>query len=76
MTWSEVWHEGLEEASRMYFGDGNVDGMLYRLQVSIVDDDNFSCNEEKKRGGRCESCKFIKKILLYYLLSPTVKLHR
>lgn len=33
MTWSELWHEGLEEASRMYFGDGNVDGMLERLQV-------------------------------------------
>jgi len=33
MTWPEVWHEGLEEASRMYFGDGNVEGMLQRLQV-------------------------------------------
>lgn len=33
MTWPEVWHEGLEEASRMYFGDGNVEGMLHRLQV-------------------------------------------
>ncbi|CAM9868303.1 unnamed protein product, partial [Sphacelaria rigidula] len=33
MTWSEVWHEGLEEASRMYFGDGNVEGMRTRLQM-------------------------------------------
>lgn len=33
MTWSEVWHEGLDEASRMYFGDGNVDGMVARLRV-------------------------------------------
>lgn len=36
MTWSEVWHEGLEEASRMYFGDGNIEGMLDRLQVCCV----------------------------------------
>lgn len=33
MTWPEVWHEGLEEASCMYFRDGNVEGMLDRLQV-------------------------------------------
>ena len=33
MTWPEVWHEGLDEASRMYFGDGNKEGMLERLQV-------------------------------------------
>ena len=36
MTWSEVWHEGLEEASRMYFGDDNVEGMLNRLQVKTT----------------------------------------
>ncbi|CAM9628539.1 unnamed protein product, partial [Phaeothamnion confervicola] len=28
ILWHEQWHEGLEEASRMYFGDGNVRGML------------------------------------------------
>jgi serine/threonine-protein kinase mTOR len=28
ILWHELWHEGLEEASRLYFGDGNVKGML------------------------------------------------
>jgi len=28
ILWHELWHEGLEEASRLYFGDGNVRGML------------------------------------------------
>jgi len=28
ILWHEQWHEGLEEASRMYFGDGNVKSML------------------------------------------------
>ncbi|EXJ58070.1 FKBP12-rapamycin complex-associated protein [Cladophialophora yegresii CBS 114405] len=31
VLWHELWHEGLEEASRLYFGDGNVDGMLATL---------------------------------------------
>lgn len=28
VLWHEQWHEGLEEASRLYFGDHNIDGML------------------------------------------------
>jgi FKBP12-rapamycin complex-associated protein len=28
ILWLETWHEGLEEASRLYFGEGNVAGML------------------------------------------------
>lgn len=28
VLWHEQWYEGLEEASRMYFGDHNIDGML------------------------------------------------
>lgn len=24
ILWHEQWHEGLEEASRLYFGDGNI----------------------------------------------------
>ena len=28
ILWHEMWHEGLEEASRLYFGERNVDGML------------------------------------------------
>ncbi|KAF2097118.1 FAT-domain-containing protein [Rhizodiscina lignyota] len=28
VLWHEQWHEGLEEASRLYFGDHNIDGMF------------------------------------------------
>lgn len=28
ILWHEQWHEALEEASRLYFGDSNVQGML------------------------------------------------
>ena len=28
ILWHEVWHEGIEDASRLYFGDGNVSSML------------------------------------------------
>ncbi|RKP06910.1 kinase-like domain-containing protein, partial [Thamnocephalis sphaerospora] len=28
ILWHEMWHEGLEEASRLYFGDHNIDGMF------------------------------------------------
>lgn len=28
ILWEESWHWGLEEASRQYFGDGNVQSML------------------------------------------------
>lgn len=32
ILWHEQWHEGLEEASRLYFGDSNVAGMLAILE--------------------------------------------
>ena len=32
VLWHEQWHEGLEEASRLYFGESNVEGMLDCLQ--------------------------------------------
>lgn len=28
ILWHEMWHEGLEEASRLYFGERNVKGMF------------------------------------------------
>jgi len=31
VLWHELWHEGLEEASRLYFGDHDVEGMLSTL---------------------------------------------
>jgi FKBP12-rapamycin complex-associated protein len=32
ILWHELWHEGLEEASRLYFGEKNVQGMLNILE--------------------------------------------
>ncbi|ORZ13215.1 armadillo-type protein [Absidia repens] len=32
ILWHEMWHEGLEEASRLYFGDRNVDAMFATLE--------------------------------------------
>ncbi|KAK0063750.1 serine/threonine-protein kinase mTOR-like isoform X1 [Biomphalaria pfeifferi] len=32
ILWHELWHEGLEEASRLYFGDRNVRGMFSTLE--------------------------------------------
>ena len=31
ILWEETWHWGLEEASRQYFGEGNVQAMLDTL---------------------------------------------
>ncbi|KAK4911762.1 phosphatidylinositol kinase-related protein kinase tor1, partial [Elasticomyces elasticus] len=31
ILWHELWHEGLEEASRLYFGDNDVEGMFATL---------------------------------------------
>lgn len=32
ILWHEMWHEALEEASRLYFGEHNVEGMLKVLE--------------------------------------------
>lgn len=32
VLWHEQWHEALEEASRLYFGDHNINGMLALLE--------------------------------------------
>jgi FKBP12-rapamycin complex-associated protein len=32
ILWHELWHEGLEEASRLYFGERNVTGMFATLE--------------------------------------------
>lgn len=32
ILWHEQWHEGLEEASRLWFGDRNVKGMFETLE--------------------------------------------
>jgi len=33
ILWHDMWHEGLEEASRLYFGNHDADGMLKKLPL-------------------------------------------
>lgn len=32
ILWHEIWYDGLEEASKHYFGDGNIEGMYATLE--------------------------------------------
>lgn len=32
ILWNELWHEGLEEASRIYFTEKNPEGMIAALE--------------------------------------------
>ena len=32
ILWHEMWHEAFEEASRLYFGEHNIEGMLKVLE--------------------------------------------
>ena len=32
ILWHELWHEGLEEASRLYYTDKNPEGMISVLE--------------------------------------------
>lgn len=32
ILWHELWHEGLEEASRLFFNDKNPEGMIATLE--------------------------------------------
>lgn len=32
ILWHEMWHEGLEEASRLFFNDKNPEGMIATLE--------------------------------------------
>ena len=32
ILWHEMWHEALEGASRLYFGEHNIEGMLKLLE--------------------------------------------
>ncbi|CAA6660213.1 unnamed protein product [Spirodela intermedia] len=40
ILWHEMWHEGLDEASRLYFGERNIEGMLAVLEPlhAMLDD--------------------------------------
>ena len=47
ILWHEMWHESLEEASKLYFGEKNVQGMLDTLNVlHILMDKGATTNKE------------------------------
>ena len=47
ILWHEMWHESLEEASKLYFGEKNVRGMLDTLDVlHILMDKGATTNKE------------------------------
>ena len=50
ITWHEAWHEGLEEASRLFFGEKDVEGMLLILTDLHLELDKATSNEETKYG--------------------------
>ncbi|CAN0880281.1 Cell division cycle 20.1, cofactor of APC complex [Linum grandiflorum] len=37
ILWQEMWHEGLEEASRLFFGEHNIEGMLKAYRHELVE---------------------------------------
>ena len=49
ILWHELWHEGLEEASRLYFSDRNAIGMINCLaplhdMIEAVGNKNILCS--------------------------------
>lgn len=60
VLWHELWHEGLEEASRLYFGDGNIEAMFRTLEplhemlerVSYLFQGFFRTNTDYRRALR------------------------
>ncbi len=56
ILWHEMWHESLEEASKLYFGEKNVQGMLDTLEnLHIMMDKGATTNKEtafKQAYGR------------------------
>ena len=36
ILWHEQWHEALEEASRLYFGERNIQGMLAKVRSGFA----------------------------------------
>lgn len=57
ILWHEMWHEALEEASRLYFGDHNVDGMLAVLAPLHAMLESAGQHLAKQRSASClEPC--------------------
>jgi FKBP12-rapamycin complex-associated protein len=51
ILWHEMWHEGLEEASRLYFGDKNIEAMFATLEPlhNMLDRVSLFVNLSKSR---------------------------
>lgn len=65
ILWHETWHEALEEASRLYFGEHNIEGMLKVLEPlhEMLEDGAMKNNTTIKERA------FIEVVSLIFLLS-------
>ncbi|XP_044490228.1 serine/threonine-protein kinase TOR-like isoform X2 [Mangifera indica] len=57
ILWHEMWHEALEEASRLYFGEHNVEGMLKVLEPlhDMLEEEAVKDNTSIKERGFIEA---------------------
>jgi phosphatidylinositol kinase/protein kinase (PI-3 family) len=74
ILWHEMWHEGLEEASRLYFNDKNPEGMIaalaplhYMLRLVSASISNFALRffmsgRARKLHERPHSIKYLAEI--------------
>ena len=69
ILWHEQWHEALEEASRLYFGEGDVDGMLNALMPLH---DRLNDAIENPEEGETSSEKFFKAVRTRLPILPIV----
>jgi serine/threonine-protein kinase mTOR len=60
ILWHEQWHEALEEASRLYFGEQDVEGMLATLMPLH---DKLNAVMDNTPPGETKSERFFKMVL-------------
>lgn len=73
ILWHEMWHEGLEEASKLYFTDQNIEGMfstleplhqmMERVRVLVIEESNLS-----RALKRCEKLPLTKPTVAIWLM--------
>jgi len=62
ITWHEAWHEGLEEASRLFFGENDVDGMmaiLEQLHNQMEESTKNSARNNRGEGGENKTVRSV-----------------
>ena len=78
ILWHEMWHEALEEASRQYFGESNVEGMLNTLLPlhKMMQDQEPATLKEISFSQVCSHFappKVCRRLALYSLVMPQLR---